>query len=97
MARPSTESKVLTDFSHQEQEIAGVAINPRGLLPHDLAYYTYMGSLRAPPCTEGIRWYVLKTPMDTIGTMIREAPHTAGAESGATCKEVQSLTGGRRS
>jgi carbonic anhydrase len=33
-------------------------------LPRDLAYYTYMGSLTAPPCTEGVTWFVLKNPVD---------------------------------
>jgi carbonic anhydrase len=61
---PKTESKVLADFSHQEEEIPGVEINPSGLLPHDLGYYTYVGSVTAPPCTEGVTWYVLKTPVD---------------------------------
>ena len=53
---PKTESK--------EQEIAGVEVNPAGLLPRDTSYYTYMGSLTAPPCSEGVTWFVLKTPMD---------------------------------
>jgi carbonic anhydrase len=34
------------------------------VLPRDLAYYTYMGSLTSPPCTEGVTWYVLKNPVD---------------------------------
>jgi carbonic anhydrase len=67
---PRTESKVLTDFSHQEEEVAGVDIDPAGLLPHDVSYYTYMGSLTAPPCTEGVRWYVLKTPVDISAEQI---------------------------
>ena len=67
---PKIESKVLTDFSHQEEEVPGVEINPAGLLPDDAAYYTYMGSLTAPPCTEGVRWYVLKTPMDISAKQI---------------------------
>jgi len=46
-----------------EQEIAGVEVNPAGLLPHDTAYYTYAGSQTAPPCTEGVTWFVLKTPV----------------------------------
>jgi carbonic anhydrase len=46
---PKAESRVLTDFFHQEEGVAGVEINPSGLLPHDLAYYTYMGSLPPAP------------------------------------------------
>ena len=61
---PKTESKIRSDFSHEEEEIVGVQINPAGLLPHDVAYYMYMGSVTAPPCTEGVTWYVLKTPVD---------------------------------
>jgi len=48
----------------KEQEIAGVDIHPAGLLPRDAAYSMYMGSLTAPPCTEGIPGFVLKTPME---------------------------------
>jgi len=44
--------------------VPGVEINPAALLPHDTAYYTYMGSLTAPPCTEGVEWFVLKTPVE---------------------------------
>ena len=53
---PMTESK--------ESEVAGVEVNPAGLLPGDTAYYMYMGSLTAPPCTEGVTWFVLKTPVE---------------------------------
>jgi carbonic anhydrase len=46
------------------QEIAGAQINPADLLPADTAYYTYVGSLTAPPCTESVNWFVLKTPVN---------------------------------
>jgi carbonic anhydrase len=69
---PRTESKVLPDFSHAEEEVAGVEINPAGLLPDSLAYYTYMGSVTAPPCTEDVRWYVLKTPVEISAKQIEE-------------------------
>jgi carbonic anhydrase len=59
---PKTESK--------EEEIAEVEINPAGLLPHDTAYYTYIGSLTAPPCTEEVTWFVLKTPVDISAEQI---------------------------
>jgi carbonic anhydrase len=35
-------------------------INAGGLLPADRGYWTYAGSLTTPPCTEGVRWYVLE-------------------------------------
>jgi carbonic anhydrase len=46
-----------------ETEIPGVAVNPASLLPADMAYYTYSGSQTAPPCTEGVTWFVLKAPV----------------------------------
>jgi carbonic anhydrase len=46
------------------EEIPGVQVNPAGLLPRDTGYYMYQGSQTAPPCTEGVTWFVLKTPME---------------------------------
>lgn len=63
----------------KEQEIAGVKVNPAELLPRDTAYYTYLGSLTTPPCTEGVVWFVLKTPVDVsadqIHTFAKLYPH----------------------
>lgn len=33
------------------------------LLPENRAYWTYMGSLTTPPCSEGVLWMVLKQPV----------------------------------
>jgi carbonic anhydrase len=60
---PRTEGK--------EREIPGVEIDPSGLLPHGAAYYMYMGSLTAPPCTEGVSWFVLKSSVDISAEQIR--------------------------
>ena len=35
-------------------------VNAGGLLPRDNGYWTYMGSLTTPPCTEGVRWFVME-------------------------------------
>jgi carbonic anhydrase len=35
-------------------------INIKKLLPKKLEYYRFNGSLTTPPCTEGVRWIVLK-------------------------------------
>ena len=33
------------------------------LLPEDRDYYRFNGSLTTPPCTEGVRWLVMKKPV----------------------------------
>lgn len=48
------------------------AINPGGLLPADRRYWTYMGSLTTPPCTEGVRWLVLEQPISISREQLRQ-------------------------
>lgn len=40
-----------------------ILINVFAALPFDLGYWHYTGSLTTPPCTEGVKWYVLKEPV----------------------------------
>jgi carbonic anhydrase len=39
------------------------AIDLNKLLPENRTYWTYMGSLTTPPCTEGVLWMVFKQPV----------------------------------
>ena len=39
-------------------------VNPGGLFPSDPGYWTYAGSLPAPPCTEGVQWYVYQNSVN---------------------------------
>ena len=65
----------------QEEEVAGAPINASAFLPPTLGYYTFQGSLTTPPCTEGITWFVLKTPEEVssyeVGAFAKLYPYDA--------------------
>lgn len=50
--------------------VPGLMVDPTAMLPHEKAYYVYMGSVSAPPCTEGVRWIVLKTPVQVSAAQV---------------------------
>ena len=56
-------------------------LDPSGLLPAERGYYTYMGSLTTPPCSEGVLWMVMKTPQpvspEQLGIFARLYPMNA--------------------
>ena len=54
----------------QTRQVEGVAINAADLLPADLSYYSYVGSLTTPPCSEDVRWYVLADPVEVSPAQI---------------------------
>jgi carbonic anhydrase len=47
----------------KEVVVANVTIDAARLLPESRGYYTFQGSLTTPPCSEGVTWFVLKTPV----------------------------------
>jgi carbonic anhydrase len=48
------------------------SVNARKLLPTDLGYYRYSGSLTAAPCTEGVAWLVMKHPLELSATQLAQ-------------------------
>lgn len=47
----------------KEKAVPGVRLDLSQLLPSARGYYTFEGSLTIPPCSEGVRWFVLKRVM----------------------------------
>lgn len=47
-------------------------LDPASLLPKSLAYYSYAGSLTTPPCSEGVTFYILKTPMEMSKSQLEQ-------------------------
>jgi len=59
------------------------------ILPEDLTYYSYLGSLTTPPCSRGVQWYMLANPIEASRTQIdRLATHYRG-----NVRPVQALDG----
>jgi carbonic anhydrase len=51
--------------------VEGVQVNAADLLPTKrAAYYAFTGSLTTPPCSEGVTWFVLKTPTSISKTEV---------------------------
>jgi len=46
-----------------DKGVEGVSFNARQLIPENRSYYMYSGSLTTPPCTEGVRWFVMRNPI----------------------------------
>ena len=65
---------------HEEQR-ARDSMDLNRLLPEDRRYYTYMGSLTTPPCSEGVLWLVMKQPVpvapEQVGVFSRLYPMNA--------------------
>ncbi len=50
-----------------------VAVND--ILPDSREYYRFNGSLTTPPCSEGVRWLVMKTPMSASKEQVENFSH----------------------
>jgi Carbonic anhydrase len=65
-AANSTISMIWRNLPKEKEKETSVkaTIDAATLLPGDKGYYTFQGSLTTPPCSEEVRWFVLKTPVN---------------------------------
>ena len=64
-----------------------VTRNPQDLIPKDHGYLQYMGSFTTPPCTEGIRWIMMKTPISITPAVFAKFKEIVGGNN----RPVQNL------
>jgi carbonic anhydrase len=55
-----------------EIRAAPAGANAVTLLPADRSYFRFEGSLTTPPCSEGVRWLVLKTPVSVSRAQVEQ-------------------------
>lgn len=63
---------------------------PNELMPTNPQYYRYSGSLTTPPCSEGVRWIVMKSPLQTSAEQVQAITSAIG---GANNRPMQPLHG----
>jgi carbonic anhydrase len=70
-------AKIWPSMPKKESQKAALsnAFDVAQLLPQDKDYYRFNGSLTTPPCTEGVRWLVMKTPVTASEEQIEAFAH----------------------
>ena len=57
----------------------GVMFNPVNLLPKEMDFFHYDGSLTTPPCTEKVKFYILKTQVNISKEQVTDFPFKMNA------------------
>ena len=57
-------------LERNEEAQARAPLELNDLLPSDRRYFTYMGSLTTPPCSEGVQWVVMRQPVSMSSEQI---------------------------
>jgi carbonic anhydrase len=65
-------------------------VMPSELMPESKVYYRFSGSLTTPPCSEGVRWLLMKNPLTASKEQIEAFKHAVHHDNN---RPVQALNG----
>ena len=51
-------------INNVEKSHDSIELNVQDFIPHTTHHFSYHGSLTTPPCTQGVQWILLRTPID---------------------------------
>jgi carbonic anhydrase len=61
----------------EKNAVAG-GLNVTQMMPKERDYYRFNGSLTTPPCSEGVRWFVVKRPANASKAQIEQFSKAVG-------------------
>jgi len=64
-----------------EQNALPAGLNVKALLPTLHSHYAFNGSLTTPPCSEGVRWLVIKQPATASKAQVERFAGTIGEDN----------------
>jgi len=71
--------KIWNKMPHKADESSGCGLTSKdvnSVLPKDKDYYRFSGSLTTPPCSEGVRWFVMEDYATISKAQVKEFLHT---------------------
>ncbi len=85
------ENKVLSNIwkhmpkkAGSKKKVIDVRIHPADLLPANRGYDRFNGSLTTPPCSEGVKWFVMRNPVDVSTEQVEEFTRAVGENNRPT-------------
>lgn len=64
MVKEGRENEEISSLLKSLEHNGEIMIDLKNLVPNQSKAFQYKGSLTTPPCTEGVRWAVLETPLE---------------------------------